>query len=133
MIQMQTSLAVADNSGAKRVEMIAPIGGSTAKIARLGDKIKVTVKEASPDGTAKKGKVYNAVIVRTRKEVRRKLGRFVRTRWFQPPFSGIGFAGLIADALKAMESGPGAAPIHTGSNVGVRSIIVRATANGTGS
>jgi large subunit ribosomal protein L14 len=78
MIQMQTSLAVADNSGAKRVEMIAPIGGSTAKIARLGDKIKVTVKEASPDGTAKKGKVYNAVIVRTRKEVRRKDGTYIR-------------------------------------------------------
>ena len=78
MIQMQTSLAVADNSGAKRVEMIMPIGGSTAKIARLGDKIKVTVKEASPDGTAKKGKVYNAVIVRTRKEVRRKDGTYIR-------------------------------------------------------
>jgi large subunit ribosomal protein L14 len=78
MIQMQTSLAVADNSGAKRVEMIMPIGGSTSKIARLGDKIKVTVKEAAPDGTAKKGKVYNAVIVRTRKEVRRKDGTYIR-------------------------------------------------------
>jgi len=78
MIQMQTSLAVADNSGAKRVVMIMPIGGSTGKIARLGDKIKVTVKEASPDGTVKKGKVYNAVIVRTRKEVRRKDGSYIR-------------------------------------------------------
>ena len=78
MIQMQTSLSVADNSGAKRVEMIMPVGGSTAKIARLGDTIKVTVKEASPDGTAKKGKVYNAVIVRTRKEVRRKDGTYIR-------------------------------------------------------
>ncbi len=78
MIQMQTSLAVADNSGAKRVEMIAPIGGSTSKIARLGDKIKVTVKEAQPGGTAKKGKVYNAVIVRTRKETRRKDGTYIR-------------------------------------------------------
>ncbi len=78
MIQMQTSLTVADNSGAKRVVMIMPIGGSTAKIARLGDKIKVTVKEASPDGNAKKGKVYNAVIVRTRKEVRRKDGTYIR-------------------------------------------------------
>ena len=53
MIQMQTSLAVADNSGAKRLEMIAPIGGSTAKIARLGDKIKVTVKKPL-DGTARR-------------------------------------------------------------------------------
>jgi large subunit ribosomal protein L14 len=78
MIQMQTSLAVADNSGAKRVVMIMPIGGSTGKIARLGDKIKVTVKEASPDGTVKKGKVYSAVIVRTRKEVRRKDGSYIR-------------------------------------------------------
>jgi len=78
MIQMQTNLAVADNSGAKRVVMIMPIGGSTGKIARLGDKIKVTVKEASPDGTVKKGKVYNAVIVRTRKEVRRKDGTYIR-------------------------------------------------------
>lgn len=78
MIQMQTSLAVADNSGAKRVVMIMPIGGSTGKIARLGDKIKVTVKEAAPDGAAKKGNVYNAVIVRTRKEVRRKDGTYIR-------------------------------------------------------
>ncbi|HEY0426861.1 MAG TPA: 50S ribosomal protein L14 [Pyrinomonadaceae bacterium] len=78
MIQMQTNLAVADNSGAKRVVMIMPIGGSTGKIARLGDKIKVTVKEAAPDGTVKKGKVYNAVIVRTRKEVRRKDGTYIR-------------------------------------------------------
>ena len=67
MIQMQTSLDVADNSGARRVEMIMPIGGSTGKIASLGDKIKVTVKEASPDGTVKKGTVQNAVIVRTRR------------------------------------------------------------------
>ncbi len=78
MIQMQTSLAVADNSGAKRVEMIMSIGGSTGRIARLGDRIKVAVKEASPDGTAKKGKVYSAVIVRTRKEVRRKDGTYIR-------------------------------------------------------
>lgn len=55
-----------------------PIGGSTGKIASLGDKIKVTVKEASPDGTVKKGTVHNAVIVRTRKEVRRKDGTYIR-------------------------------------------------------
>jgi large subunit ribosomal protein L14 len=78
MIQMQTSLEVADNSGARRVEMIMPIGGSTGKIARLGDRIKVTVKEASPDGTIKKGTVQDAVIVRTRKEVRRADGTYVR-------------------------------------------------------
>jgi len=78
MIQMQTSLEVADNSGARRVEMIMPIGGSTGKIASLGDRIKVTVKEASPDGTIKKGTVQDAVIVRTRKEVRRKDGTYIR-------------------------------------------------------
>ena len=78
MIQMQTSLEVADNSGARRVEMIMPIGGSTGKIASLGDRIKVTVKESSPDGTIKKGPVQDAVIVRTRKEVRRADGTYVR-------------------------------------------------------
>ena len=78
MIQMQTSLEVADNSGARRVEMILPIGGSTGRIAGLGDRIKVTVKEATPDGAVKKGTVQDAVIVRTRKEVRRKDGTYIR-------------------------------------------------------
>ncbi len=78
MIQMQTALAVADNSGAKKVVMIMPIGGSTPKIASIGDRIKVTVKEATPDGTVKKGTVQDAVIVRTRKEVRRKDGTYIR-------------------------------------------------------
>lgn len=78
MIQMQTSLEVADNSGARRVEMIMPIGGSTGKIASLGDRIRVAVKEAAPDGTIKKGTVQSAVIVRTRKEVRRKDGTYIR-------------------------------------------------------
>lgn len=78
MIQMQTALAVADNSGAKRVKMIMSIGGSTGKIATIGDRIKVTVKEAAPDGTVKKGRVYNAVVVRTRKEIRRKDGTYIR-------------------------------------------------------
>ena len=78
MIQMQTSLEVADNSGARRVEMIMGIGGSTGTIASLGDRIKVTVKEASPDGAIKKGTVQDAVIVRTRKEVRRKDGTYIR-------------------------------------------------------
>ncbi len=77
-IQMQTSLDVADNSGARRVEMIMGIGGSTGRTAGLGDRIKVTVKEAAPDGAVKKGTVQNAVIVRTRKEVRRKDGTYIR-------------------------------------------------------
>ncbi len=78
MVQMQTSLDVADNSGARRVVMIQSIGGSTGVTASLGDRIKVTVKEASPEGAAKKGKVYNAVVVRTRKEVRRRDGTYIR-------------------------------------------------------
>ncbi len=78
MIQMQTALAVADNSGAKKVVMIMPIGGATGRIATIGDKIKVTVKEATPDGTVKKGTVQDAVIVRTRKETRRKDGTYIR-------------------------------------------------------
>ena len=78
MIQMQTALAVADNSGAKKLKMIMSIGGSTGTTATIGDKIKVTVKEAAPDGTVKKGKVYNAVVVRTRKEIRRKDGSYIR-------------------------------------------------------
>ena len=78
MIQMQTSLEVADNSGARRVEMIMGIGGSTGVVATLGDRIKVTVKEAAPDGAVKKGTVQDAVIVRTRKEVRRKDGTYIR-------------------------------------------------------
>src|SRR3712207_9535197 len=78
-VQMQTSLEVADNSGARRVEMIQAVGGSTkATRASLGEMIKVTVKEASPDGAVKKGTVHNAVIVRTRKEVRRKDGTYIR-------------------------------------------------------
>ncbi|PYS94354.1 MAG: 50S ribosomal protein L14 [Acidobacteria bacterium] len=77
-IQMQTSLDVADNSGARRVEMIMGIGGSTGRTASLGDRVKVTVKEAAPDGAVKKGTVQNAVIVRTRKEVRRKDGTYIR-------------------------------------------------------
>ncbi|ALB02032.1 50S ribosomal protein L14 [Francisella persica ATCC VR-331] len=74
MIQMQTELQVADNSGAKRVECIKVLGGSHRRYASIGDVIKVTVKEASPRGKAKKGSVYNAVVVRTAKGVRRKDG-----------------------------------------------------------
>ncbi|QIV96612.1 LSU ribosomal protein L14P [Allofrancisella inopinata] len=78
MIQMQTELQVADNSGAKRVECIKVLGGSHRRYASIGDVIKVTVKEASPRGKAKKGNVYNAVVVRTAKGVRRKDGSLIR-------------------------------------------------------
>ena len=78
MLQMRTLLEVADNSGAKRLSMILPIGGSTGDKAGLGDIITAAVKEASPDGTVKKGQVVKAVVVRTRKETRRRDGTYIR-------------------------------------------------------
>ncbi len=78
MVQMRSILDVADNSGAKKIAMILPLGGGTGSRASLGDVIKASVKEANPDGTVKKKQVVNAVIVRTRKEVRRKDGTYIR-------------------------------------------------------
>ncbi len=78
MIQMQTTLDVADNSGARRVMCIKVLGGSHRRYARIGDIIKVSVKEAIPRGKVKKGEVYNAVVVRTRKGVRRPDGSLIR-------------------------------------------------------
>ena len=78
MIQMQTNLDVADNSGAKRVQCIKVLGGSKRKTAGVGDIIVVSVKEAIPRGRVKKGDVHRAVIVRTAKEVRRKDGTTIR-------------------------------------------------------
>ena len=78
MIQTQTVLDVADNSGARRVQCIKVLGGSHRRYARVGDIIKVTVKEAIPRGKVKKGQVLNAVVVRTRKGVRRPDGSLIR-------------------------------------------------------
>ena len=78
MIQMQSSLDAADNSGAKRIECIKVFGGSHRRYAGIGDVIKVTIKEATPRGKVKKGEVHNAVIVRTRKGVRRPDGSVIR-------------------------------------------------------
>ncbi len=77
-LQMRSMLQVADNSGAKKIAMILPLGGNIGSRASVGDVIKASVKEASPDGTVKKKQVVNAVIVRTRKEVRRKDGTYIR-------------------------------------------------------
>ena len=77
-VQMRSMLEVADNSGARKLQMILPLGGGTGLVAHLGDVITAAVKEASPDGTAKKGTVVKAVIVRTRKEARRKDGTYIR-------------------------------------------------------
>jgi large subunit ribosomal protein L14 len=78
MIQMRTRLTVADNSGAKRLAAILPIGGHVHLKAGLGDVITASVKEAAPDSQIKKGKVVKCVIVRTRKEHRRKDGSYIR-------------------------------------------------------
>jgi large subunit ribosomal protein L14 len=78
MIQMQTMLDVADNSGARRVQCIKVLGGSKRRYARVGDIIKVSIKEAIPRGRVKKGDVFNAVVVRTRKGVRRNDGSVIR-------------------------------------------------------
>jgi len=78
MIQMQSNLDVADNSGARRLQCIKVLGGSKRRYAGIGDIIKVSVKEAIPRGKVKKGDVYNAVVVRTRKGVRRGDGSLIR-------------------------------------------------------
>jgi large subunit ribosomal protein L14 len=78
MIQEETNLVVADNSGAKKVRCIRVLGGSGRKYASVGDLIVVTVKAAIPNGAVKKGEVSRAVIVRTKKEVRRKDGSYIR-------------------------------------------------------
>ena len=78
MIQMQTNLDVADNSGARRVQCIKVLGGAGRKTASVGDVIVVTVKEAIPRGRVKKGDIHHAVIVRTAKEIRRPDGGAIR-------------------------------------------------------
>ena len=78
MIQMQSVLQVADNSGARRVTCILPLGGGVGRAARLGDVITASVREAAPGSAVKKGTVVKAVIVRTRKEHRRRDGSYIR-------------------------------------------------------
>jgi large subunit ribosomal protein L14 len=78
MIQMQTTLEAADNSGALKLMCIKVLGGSHRRYARIGDVIKVSIKDAIPRGKVKKGEVYNAVVVRTAKGVRRTDGSLIR-------------------------------------------------------
>ena len=78
MIQMQTTLAAADNSGARELMCIKVLGGSKRRYAQIGDVIKVSVREAIPRGKVKKGEVYDAVVVRTKKGVRRADGSLIR-------------------------------------------------------
>jgi large subunit ribosomal protein L14 len=78
MIQTESMLDIADNSGARRVQCIKVLGGSHRRYARIGDVIKITVKEAIPRGKVKKGQVMDAVVVRTKKGVRRNDGSIIR-------------------------------------------------------
>jgi len=78
VIQMQSILTVADNSGAKKIACIAIVGGSTGRYAALGDVITASVKEAAPDGNVKKGQVVKAVVVRTVNSQRRRDGSYIR-------------------------------------------------------
>ncbi len=78
MIQQESRLNVADNSGAKEVLCIRVLGGTGRRYARIGDTIVVTIKHAMPNGGAKKGTVHKAVVVRTKKETRRKDGSYIR-------------------------------------------------------
>jgi large subunit ribosomal protein L14 len=78
MIQQESRLTVADNSGAKEVLCIRVLGGTAKRYASIGDKIVVTVKNALPSGTTKKGTVVKAVVVRTKKEIRRNDGSYIR-------------------------------------------------------
>ncbi len=78
MIQMRTVLTVADNSGARKIACIQPLGGDVGRGAGLGDVITASVKEASPNAPVKKGEVVKAVVVRTRREVRRRDGSYIR-------------------------------------------------------
>ncbi len=77
-VMMRSMLEVADNSGARKLQMILPLGGSTGLNAGLGDVITAAVKESAPEGQVQKGKVVKAVIVRTRKEHRRRDGTYIR-------------------------------------------------------
>lgn len=78
MIQMQTYLSVADNSGAKKLQCIKVLGGSKRKYARVGDVVVASVKEALPNSKVKKGEVHRAVVVRTAKEIARQDGSYIR-------------------------------------------------------
>ena len=78
MLQTESRLKVADNTGAKEVLVIRVLGGTKKRYASIGDKIVVSIKQATPNGTVKKGTVAKAVVVRTKKEIRRKDGSYIR-------------------------------------------------------
>ncbi len=79
MLQQESRCNVADNSGAKQILVIRVLGGTKKRYASIGDKVVVTVKSAMPNGEVKKGVVYTAVVVRTKKEIRRPDGSYIRS------------------------------------------------------
>ena len=99
MIQMQSTLFVADNSGAKKVQCIKVLGGSKRRFASIGDVIVITVKDAIPRGKVKKGEIHKAVIVRTSKEVYRSDGSAIR-----PPTEVFPYPGISKSKVSALAS-----------------------------
>ena len=125
MIQMQTKLDVADNSGARSVMCIKVLGGSKRKFAGVGDVIVVSVKEANPRGRVKKGDVLRAVIVRTAKDIRRTDGSVIR-------FDG-NAAVLINNALEPIGTrifGPVPRELRSKNHMKIVSLATRGTLNG---
>ena len=111
MIQMQTMLAVADNSGARKVQCIKVLGGSKRRYAGLGDVIICSVKEAMPNGNVKKGEVVRCVVVRVKKEVRRTDGSYITLRPERLPSSST----TTARRAAPVSSGPSPASCATRS------------------
>ena len=105
MIQMQSMLTVADNSGAQKVQCIKVLGGSKRRYAGLGDIIVCSVKEAAPNSQVKKGDVVRCVIVRLKKEVRRKDGSYIKFDERTPP------SWLMTPALPAARVSSGPSPV----------------------
>src|SRR5258708_16964064 len=102
-VMMRSMLEVADNSGARKLQMILPLGGSTGLNAGLGDIITAAVKESTPEGQAKKGTVVKAVIVRTRKEHRPRAGTYIRL-----DSNAAGMINRVGEPVGTRGFGPGA-------------------------
>ena len=112
MIQMQSMLDAADNSGARRLMCVKVLGGSKRRYAGIGDIVKVTVKEAIPRGKVRKGEMYNAVVVRTRKGVRRSDGSLIR---FDQKCGGVADEPVSADwypHIRSRHAGAATGAIH---------------------
>ena len=117
-VMMRSMLEVADNSGARKLQMILPLGGSTGLNAGLGDVITASVKEAAPEGQVQKGKVVKAVIVRTRKEHRRRDGTYIRFDRNAVVLFGQRRIGKTSILKQLQRRLPGAARLHRAAWLG---------------